>query len=153
MADYDFEGKDEVAVLGSYNSYKGKRTTAARKLELLLDLQSKTYSAVTSSSINDCLKSCERIVEILAAQANWLLDNKHAKGKDFIDESTSWVEEVRTYADLAIQLHHKHHVGAAAPVVAPGVAPAGTGAVTKPDQELRPAKLQKDISMGELRDW
>ena len=78
MADYDFTGKDEPAVLGSYNSYKGKRTTAARKLELLLDLQSKDYSAITSASINDCLKTCERIVEILAAQANWLLANKHA---------------------------------------------------------------------------
>ena len=152
MADYDFTGKDEPAVLGSYNSYKGKRTTAARKLELLLDLQSKDYSAITSASINDCLKTCERIVEILAAQANWLLANKHAKGKDFIDETTAWVEEVRTYADLSIQVHHKHNVGAAAPV-APGVAPHGAGAVTKPDQELRPAKLQKDISMGELRDW
>ena len=153
MADYDFTGKDEPAVLGSYNSYKGKRTTAARKLELLLDLQSKDYSAITSASINDCLKNCERIVKILAAQANWLLANKHAKAKDFIDETTAWVEEVRTYADLSIQVHHKHNVGAAAPVVPPGVAPPGAGAVTKPDQELRPAKLQKDISMGELRDW
>ena len=96
MADYDFTGKDEPAVLGSYNSYKGKRTTAARKLEL----QSKDYSAITSASINDCLKTCERIVEILAAQANWLLANKHAKGKDFIDETTAWVEEVIMYADL-----------------------------------------------------
>ena len=123
MADYDFTGKDEPAVLGSYNSYKGKRTTAARKLELLLDLQSKDYSAITSASINDCLKNCERIVKILAAQANWLLANKHAKAKDFIDETTAWVEEVRTYADLSIQVHHKHNVGAAAPVVPPGVAP------------------------------
>ena len=89
MADYDFTGKDEPAVLGSYNSYKGKRTTAARKLELLLDLQSKDYSAITSASINDCLKNCERIVEILAAQANWLLANKHAKAKDFIEETTA----------------------------------------------------------------
>ena len=79
MADYDFEGKDEPAVLGSYNSYKGKRTTAARKLELLLDLHSKDYSAITSASINDCLKSCERIVEILAAQANSQINMPRAK--------------------------------------------------------------------------
>ena len=87
MADYDFEGKDEPTVLGSYNSYKGKRTTAARKLELLLDLQSKSYSAITSAQINDSLKQNERIVEILTAQANWLLCNKHAKGKDFVEEA------------------------------------------------------------------
>ena len=147
MADYDFEGKDEVAVLGSYNSYKGKRTTAARKLELLLYLQSKAYSAVTSASINDCLKSNERIVEILAAQASWLVANK-----DFVDESAAWVEEVCTYAELAIKLHHGHHVGANAPAVAPGVAPAGAGAINKPDEELRPAARQKDMTMGELRD-
>ena len=82
MADYDFEGKDQTDVLGSYNSYKGKHTTAARKLELLLDLQPKNYSPVTNAGINDQLSRTERIVEILAAQANWLLENKHAKGKD-----------------------------------------------------------------------
>ena len=87
MADYNFEGKEEPTVLGSYNSYKGKRTTAARKLELLLDLQSKSYSSITSAQINDSLKQNERIVEILAAQAHWLLGNKHAKGKDFVDEA------------------------------------------------------------------
>ena len=36
---------------------------------------------------------------------------------------------------------------------APNVAPAGAGAVTKPDQELRPPKLNNDTTMGELRDW
>ena len=153
MADYNFEGKDEPTVLGSYNSYKGKRTTAARKLELLLDLQSKSYSSITSAQINDSLKQNERIVEILAAQAHWLLGNKHAKGKDFVDEAEAWVEQVRTYSDLAIQVHHKANVGAQGPAVAPGVAPTMAGAVTKPDQELRPAKLQKDTTMGELRDW
>ena len=81
------------------------------------------------------------------------MDNKHAKGKDFVDESEAWVEEVRTYAELAITLHHGHNVGDKVPPVARGVAPAGAGAVTKPDQELRPTKLQKDTTMGELRDW
>ena len=38
MADYDFEDKVESDILASYNSYKGKCTTAARKLELLPDL-------------------------------------------------------------------------------------------------------------------
>ena len=80
------------------------------------------------------------------------MDNKHAKGKDFVDESEAWVEEVPTYVELAIKLHHGHNVGAKAPTVAPGIAPAGAGAVTKPDQELRPTKLQKDTTMGELRD-
>ena len=56
MADYVFDDKDEGDILASYNSYKGKRTTASRKLELLLDLQSKNYSAITSASINDSLQ-------------------------------------------------------------------------------------------------
>ena len=99
-------------------------TTAARKLELLLDLQSKSYSAITSAQINDSLKQNERIVEILAAQAHWLFSNKHAKGKDFVDEAEQWVEQVRTYSDLAIQVHHKAIVGAQGPAIAPGVAPA-----------------------------
>ena len=157
MADYDFEGKTQPDVLGSYNSYKGKHTTAARKLELLLDLQSKNYSPVTNASINDHLTRTERIVEILAAQAHWLLDNKHEKGKDFVEEAENWVDQVRTCAELAIKLHHGHSVGtgAGAAVVppAPGVAPAGTGAVTKPDHELRPTKLRSDTTMGDLRDW
>ena len=65
----------EANILGSYLSFKGKHTTAARKLELLLDLQSKNYSSVTNASINDQLGRTEHIVEILAALANWLLEN------------------------------------------------------------------------------
>ena len=156
MADYTFEGKTQTDVLGSYNSYKGKHTTAAGKLELLLDLQGKNYSPVTNQSINDQLSRTERIVEILAAQANWLHENKHEKAKDFLDESADWVAQVRTYAEVAIKLHHKHSLGSKGPAVAPtapGVAPPGVGAVTKPDQELRPSKLRSDTTMGDLRDW
>ena len=40
MADYDFEDKDASDIVGSYTLYKGKNTTATRKLELLLDLKS-----------------------------------------------------------------------------------------------------------------
>ena len=154
MADYNFNGKDLSDVLGSYNSYKGKRTTAARKLELLLDLQSKSFSAITTTNINAELKNCERIVEILAALANWLLEQKYEKAKDFLEETEGWVDQVRTYADLSIKVHHNHAV-ASKPVQGglQAVAPPQTGAVTKPDQELRPPKLRNDTTMGELRDW
>ena len=81
MADYNFEGKTQTDVLGSYNSYKGKHTMAACKLELLLELQSKNYSPLTNATINAQLASTERIVEILAALANWLHEDKHAKAK------------------------------------------------------------------------
>ena len=138
MADYDFSGKQLSDVLGSYNSYKGKRTTASRKLELLLDLQSKNFSAITTSNITAELKNCERIVEILAAIANWLLDNKYEKAKDFVKETETWVDQVRTYAQLSIKVHHNHSLGDKG---APGVAPPHTGAVTKPDQELRPPQV------------
>ena len=111
MADYNFSGKQLSDVLGSYNSYKGKRTTAARKLELLLDLQSKNFSAITTTNITAKLKNCERIVEILAAIANWLLDNKYEKAKDFVKETETWVDQVRTYAELSIKVHHNHSLG------------------------------------------
>ena len=150
MADYNFSGKELSDVLGSYNSYKGKRTTAARKLELLLDLQSKNFSAITTTNITAELKTCERIVEILAAIANWLHENKYEKAKDFVKETEGWVDQVRTYAELSIKVHHNHAVGTNA---TPGVAQPQVGAVTKPDQELRPPKLRNDTSMGELRDW
>ena len=155
MADYNFEGKTQTDVLGSYNSYKGKHTTAARKLELLPELQGKNYSPLTNATINDQLARTERIVEIIAALANWLHEDKHAKAKDFLDESETWVDQVRTYAEVAIKLHHGHSVGSKGPAAAPtapGVAPPGTGAVTKPDQELRPSKLRSDTTMGDLRD-
>ena len=106
MADYNFEGKTQTDVLGSYNSYKGKHTTAAGKLELLLDLQGKNYSPITNASINDQLSRTERIVEILAAQANWLHEEKHAKAKDFLDETADWLGQVRTYAEVALSLIH-----------------------------------------------
>ena len=81
MADYDFEDKDASDIFGSYTytSYKGKNTTATRKLELLLDLQSKNYSAVTATSINDQIAKTERIVNILTTLAAWLKDNNYKK--------------------------------------------------------------------------
>ena len=79
MADYNFEDKTSAKIVGSYTSYKGKNTTATRKLELLLDLQSKNYSAVTATSINEQIAKTERIVDILAALAAWLQDHKTKK--------------------------------------------------------------------------
>ena len=71
-------------------------------------------------------------------------------------EAENLVERVRVCADLSIKLHHAHTIGNKGPgqnPTAPNVAPVGAGAVTKPDQELRPPKLHNDTTMGELRDW
>ena len=81
--------------------------------------------------------------------ANWLLDNKYEKAKDFVKETETWVDQVWTYAEVSIKVHHNHALGDKG---SPGVAPPHTGAVTKPDQELRPPKLRNDTTMGELRD-
>ena len=61
MDDYNFEDKTSAEVVSSYTSYKGKNTMATRKLELILDLQSKSYSAVTATSINEQISKTERI--------------------------------------------------------------------------------------------
>ena len=53
MADYNFDNKEVDDIVASYTAYKGKFTTASRKLELLIDLQSKNYSAVTATNINE----------------------------------------------------------------------------------------------------
>ena len=155
MADYNFDNKEVDDIVASYTAYKGKFTTASRKLELLVDLQSKNYSAVTATSINEHLAKAERIVDILAALAEWLNANRHPKREDFLAETATWSEQIRVLADSAIKLHHAHTVGNRGPgqnPAAPNVAPAGAGAVTKPDQELRPPKLNNDTTMGELRD-
>ena len=80
-----------------------------------------------SKYISAELKNCERIVEILAAIANWLLENKYEKAKDFVKETETWVDQVRTYAEVSIKVHHSHAVGDKGPQ---GVAPPHTGAVT-----------------------
>ena len=150
MADYYFEDKTSAKIVGSYTSYKGKDTTATRKLELLLDLQSKCYSAVTATSINEQISKTERIVDILNALAAMLQDNKYEKADDFVKEAENLVERVRVCADLSIKLHHSHTIGNKGPgqnPVAPNVAPVGAGAVTKPDQELRPPKLHNDTTI------
>ena len=152
MADYNFDNKEVDDIVASYTTYKGKFTTASRKLELLVDLQSKNYSAATTTSINDQLAKSERIVDILAALAEWLKVNRHPKREEFIEETANWSEKIRVLADSAIKLHHAQTVRGQNPA-APNVAPAGAGAVTKPDQELRPPKLNNDTTMGELRDW
>ena len=38
MADYNFDNKEVDDIVASYTAYKGKFTTASRKLELLVDL-------------------------------------------------------------------------------------------------------------------
>ena len=58
---------------------------ATRKLELLLDLQSKSYSAVTATNINDQIAKTERIVDILAALAAWLQDHMYEKADYFYE--------------------------------------------------------------------
>ena len=129
---------------------------ATRKLELLVDLQSINYSPVTATNNSDQIAKTERIVEILAALSAWLKENDHEKADDFIKESDTFVECVRAFADLSIKLHHAHTVGNRGPgqnPAAPNVAPAEAGAVTKPDQELRPPKLHNDTTMGKLREW
>ena len=59
MADYNFDNKEVDDIVASYTAYKDKHTTGSRKLELLLDLQSKNYSAITATNINEQLaKNC-----------------------------------------------------------------------------------------------
>ena len=87
MADYNFDNKEVDDIVASYTAYKGKHTTASKKLELLLDLQSKNYSAVTATNINEQLAKTERIVDILAALAEWLKVNRHPKRDEYIDET------------------------------------------------------------------
>ena len=149
MADYNFEDKTSAEIVGSYTSYKGKITTATRKLELLSDLQSKSYSAVTATSINKQIWKTERIVDILAALAAWLQDHMYEKADYFVNEAENLVERVRVCADLSIKLHHAHTIDNKGPgqnPIAPNVAPVGAGAVTEPDQELRPPKLHNDTT-------
>ena len=133
MADYNFNNKEVDDIVASYTAYKGKYTTASRKLELLLDLQSKNYSAVTATNINDQLAKTERVVYILAALAEWLKVNRHPKREEFIAETATWSEQVRVFAESSIKVHHAHTVGNRGPgqnPAAPNVTPAGAGAVT-----------------------
>ena len=84
MANYNFDNKEVDDIVASYTAYKGKYTTASRKLELLVDLQSKNYSAVTATNINEHLAKTERVVDILAALAEWLKVNRHPKRDEYI---------------------------------------------------------------------
>ena len=79
---------------------------ATRKLEILLDLHSKNYSAVTATSINEQISKTEHIIDILAALAAWLQDNKYEKADDFVKEAENLVERVRVCADQAIYCRH-----------------------------------------------
>ena len=65
MADYNFDNKEVDDIVASYTAYKGKFTTTSRKLELLVDLQSKKNSAVTATHINEHLAKTERVIDCL----------------------------------------------------------------------------------------
>ena len=55
--------------------------TSTRKLQLLLDLQSQNYSAITTANIANQLQKTERLVEILAALAKLAQREQACKGK------------------------------------------------------------------------
>ena len=69
MADYDFEDKVEGDILASYYSYKGKKMTSCKKLDLLLDLQSKSFSVTSCKAIDAELARAEKYTSILSALA------------------------------------------------------------------------------------
>ena len=52
---YDFTGKTQAQVLGSYTSFKGWRTRSIDKVEQNLDLNEREFSQTTESQIKSCL--------------------------------------------------------------------------------------------------
>ena len=116
MADYDFEDKDEGDILASYYSYKGKKTTSCRKLDLLLDLQSKYFSVTSCKAIDAELSRAEKYTSILSALANWLDINESEKAEEYKAEAKLFKDQVAIAAALSIQIHHKQTVGPIAPV-------------------------------------
>ena len=115
MADYDFEDKGEEDILASYYSYKGKKTTSCNKLDLLLDLQSKSFSVTSRKAIDAELSRAEKYTSILSALANWLTINESEKAEEYVAEAKHFVDQVAIAAALSIKIRHKQTVGPVAP--------------------------------------
>ena len=93
MADYNFNDKEVDDIVASYTAYKGKFTTASRKLELLVDLQSKKYSAVTATNIND--QSTKAVIDILESWFNvlgWPSSIRSDGGPQFCGPFCDWCQ-------------------------------------------------------------
>ena len=151
MADYDFEDKVEGDILASYYSYKGKKTTSCKKLDLLLDLQSKSFSVTSCKAIDAELSRAEKYTSMLSALANWLTINECEKAEEYTAEAKIFVDQVAIAAALSIQIRHKQTVGPIAPVNAGFAGPPVDS--QKPVRELRPQTLQCEVTLGDLRDW
>ena len=75
---YDFTGKTQDQVLGSYTAFKGWRTRNVDKVEQNLDLNERAFSQTTESQIKKDLANVEKYTDVLTQIANWLTVEGHA---------------------------------------------------------------------------
>ena len=104
---YDFTGKTQAQVLGSYTSFKGWRTRSIDKVEQNLDLNEREFSQTTESQIKKDLANVEKYTDVLTQIANWLTVEGHANAPAHITETTQYQQTPKALITRVLRAVHR----------------------------------------------
>jgi len=147
---YDFTGKTQAQVLGSFTSFKGWRTRNVDKVEQNLDLNEIAFSQTIESQIKKDLANVEKYTDMLSQIANWLTLEGHANAPAHMTETAQF--QLNTKALITRVLRAVHRAQPAA-LNAPVNAAAPALHTPKPVTDLKPDILAFDASVAHVRRW
>lgn len=147
---YDFTGKTQAQVLGSYTSFKGWRTRSIDKVEQNLDLNERAFSQTTESQIKKDLANVEKYTDVLTQIANWLTVEGHANAPAHITETTQYQQATKALITRVLRAVHRAQPAA---LNAPANNAAPAVLTPKPVTDLKPDVLAFDASVAHVRRW
>ena len=104
---YDFTGKTQAQVLGSYSSFKGWRTRNIDKVEQNLDLNERVFSQTTESQIKKDLANVEKYTNMLSQIASWLILEGHADAPAHVTETAQFQLNTKALITRVLRAVHR----------------------------------------------
>ena len=147
---YDFTGKTQAQVLGSFTSFKGWRTRNVDKVEQNLDLNEIAFSQTIESQIKKDLANVEKYTDMLSQIAKWLTLEGHANAHAHMTETAQF--QLNTKA-LITRVLRAVHCAQPAALNAPVNAAAPALHTPKPVTDLKPDILAFGASVAHVRRW
>ena len=104
---YDFTGKTQAQVPGSYTSFKGWRTRNVDKVEQNLDLNEIAFSQTIESQIKKDLANVEKYTDMLSQIANWLTLEGHANAPAHMTETAQFQLNTKALITRVLRAVHR----------------------------------------------
>ena len=107
---YDFEDAQPEDVLRSYTAYKIWRKRTTNKINMLMDLQSQSFSQLTFDKLNKGVQDLEWYTDMLSSLADWLVLQKVDRADAHATECTAWAKDCEQLCVRVHQLCHEQSV-------------------------------------------